>query len=128
MDSYPSQQFAPPPAAPPAAPPKKSNRLLLTCGIIAAVLVCLGSIGVGAFFLLNGSGGESADLGVAVNAPPPLYQDQEYKISVRLSNNGEDTLEVNELRLPKTILEILHPAQRQPCRHRHRRLRRSNRL
>lgn len=89
-------------STPTSSQPKKSNRTLITCGIIAAILLCLGSIAVIAVMVAAGGLG-GGTLAVEITAPPPVVQGKQFQIKVNLKNTSDSALTVKEIRLPGVL-------------------------
>lgn len=85
----------------------KSNRGLITCGIVAAVLLCVGSLvaifGFGVLASVFGS--EPEGLVVVPQLPATVSEGQDFDLVVNLRNEGEEALKISEIKLPDAITQ-----------------------
>ncbi len=98
-------QWNPQPNEPAAK--KNSKNTWITCGIIALVVVCIGSFllfgGLGALVAVFGT--EPEGLTIELSAPPTVKVGEDFVVGVRLGNTGNKTLKVTEIQLPQSLLE-----------------------
>ena len=91
--------------SPPSA--NKSNRTLMTCGIIAVALLCIGALvaifGFGVLAAIFGP--EPEGLAVNIQLPTTVSVNQEFDLIVNLKNEGQESLKIDEIQLPKTITQ-----------------------
>ncbi len=76
------------------------SRLILLISICSALVLILSACN---FPLLNNP--SSVSLGVRVDAPAIVSSGKDFQVSVEVSNTGNSTILVDEIRLPKSFLE-----------------------
>ncbi|NPV76028.1 MAG: trypsin-like peptidase domain-containing protein [Anaerolineae bacterium] len=98
-------QWNPQPNEPSAK--RNSKKTWITCGIIALVVVCVGSFllfgGLGALVAIFGA--EPEGLTIELSAPPTVKVGEDFVVEVHLGNTGNKTLKVTEIQLPQSLLE-----------------------
>ena len=100
----PGPQLSTPPGMEPA--PKK-NKTLLTCGIIAVVLLCIGVIiAVLAFGGLTLFSGGQANVDVIVTTSGPVSMGQPFDLKVSLTNAGSKAATVTGVKLSSQLLSL----------------------
>lgn len=100
----PGPQLSTPPGMEPA--PKK-NKTLLTCGIIAVVLLCIGVIiAVLAFGGLTLFSGGQANVDVNVTTSGPVSMGQPFDLKVSLTNAGSKAATVTGVKLSSQLLSL----------------------
>lgn len=87
--------------------PSKKKNTWLTCGIIGLVVACIGAfILFGGFGLLIAIfGTEPEGLAIELSALPTVNLGDDFDIFINLTNNGNKTLTITEIQLPKPLLD-----------------------
>ncbi|KPL78702.1 hypothetical protein ADN00_05500 [Ornatilinea apprima] len=85
----------------------KPNRGLITCGIIAVALLCVGSLVAifGFGVLASIFGAEPEGLVVVPQLPATVSEGQDFDLVVNLRNEGEEALKISEIKLPDAITQ-----------------------
>jgi S1-C subfamily serine protease len=92
--------------------PKGKNSLGCWIAAVAVVCVVLTAAGAGAAVVFWPK--PPADMSVAVTAPENVQADTDFNIIVRVTNNGNQPIQVSEIRLPASITDVADPLGVEP--------------